>query len=118
MRKKKNKGPRHSREVDDLWRQRVRDKLKELGWKQSDLERESCVGKSTLSGLLGEKKKRKSCKFLEEIHEALGWPPPLPAIFDAFTMEWLSIWQRATQEQRNVLLRDAAAAAKKVTEGG
>lgn len=68
--------------VDQLWRDRVRERLAELGKKPAWLAAESGCPRSMLSELLAGK--RQGSTYVPEIHEVLGWPPPLgPLLYGA-----------------------------------
>jgi transcriptional regulator with XRE-family HTH domain len=87
--------------VDDLWRERVQERLQEKRWKPADLARESGCPPSMLSELLNGK--RTKTTYLPEIHEALDWPAPLGPLLSRDDEELLSIASKLTSEQRAAL---------------
>ncbi len=97
--------------VDDLWRGRVRERLDELAEltketrNQSWLATESGCPRSMLSELLSGE--RHQSTYLPEIHEALGWDPPLGPLLSHDDEELLKISKRLTAEQRARLLERA-----------
>lgn len=87
--------------VDDLWRTRVVDRLAELKKKQAWLATTSGCPRSMISELLSGK--RSNTTYLPEIHEALGWDPPLGPMLSRDDEELLKIARSLTPEQRAAL---------------
>ncbi len=92
-------------DVDNPWRARVTERLTELGKNPAWLARESGCPKSTLSELLDGT--RHTTTYLPEIHEALGFPPPLGPLLSQDDEELLRIAHRLTPEQKARLLERA-----------
>jgi hypothetical protein len=83
--------------VDDLWRDRVRDRLEEIKQNREWLANTSGCPKSMLSELLSGK--RQQTTYLPELHEALGWDPPLGPLLSKDDEELLSFARRLDKEQ-------------------
>lgn len=65
--------------VDDAWRRRVIERLREMGWTNARLAREARCPRSLLTELLrldDRGARRHQTPYLPEIHKALGWPEP------------------------------------------
>lgn len=84
--------------VDNLWRDRVHERLGELKKKQAWLATESGCPKSMLSELL--RGIHGSSTYLPEIHKALGWDPPLGPLLSRDDEELLKLARNLDPEQR------------------
>lgn len=84
--------------VDDPWRARVTERLKELNKNAAWLGEESGCGRSMVSELLSGT--RHSTTYLPEIHNALQWPPPLGPLLSKDDEELLVIARKLGPEQR------------------
>jgi len=93
--------------VDDVWRDRVRERLRELGKKPAWLAAESGCPKSMISELLSGK--RSNTTYLPEIHEALNLPMPHGPLMSADDEEILTLARLLTPEQRAKLVGRAEA---------
>ncbi len=94
-------------DVDGPWRTRVLERLSELGETPAWLARESGCPKSTLSELLSGL--RHTTTYLPEIHEVLGFPPPLGPLLSRDDEEILRYAHRLSPEQKARLLERAMA---------
>lgn len=84
--------------IDDTWRERVRERLIDKGWKQADLERASGCPRSMISELLSGQ--RNQTTYLPEIHDALGFEPPSGPLLSKDDEEMIVLSHMLTPEER------------------
>lgn len=94
-----------SKPVDDEWRTRAHERLVELKMTQAQWADKVGMPRSMLSELLSGK--RQSTTYLDELHEAIGWPAPLPPLASRDTGEMLYLWDRLDERERIRLLERA-----------
>lgn len=84
--------------VDDVWRVRIRDRLRELHHNQSWLAEQSGCPRSMISELLSGK--RSNTTYLPEIHAALDLPPPVGPLMSRDEEEIVNMSRQLEPEQR------------------
>lgn len=84
--------------IDDNWRKRVRAAMADRGWRQADLAREVGCRPSVISEILGGRVSQSP--YVSDIHERLGWEPPLPPVLSADAAELLYIWDHLDEVDR------------------
>lgn len=87
--------------MDKTWRDRVVERLKQMGKNRAWLADESGCPKSMVTELLNGT--RDSTTYLPEIHDALEWPAPLGPMLSKDDEELLAIAKRLNPEQRAAL---------------
>lgn len=97
----------HAYPVDDEWRSRVEERLKELGLKRSDLAKTVGCQRSLITELLQtnpHKNQRNHTTFLPEIHAALFWPAPQAVLGPSEVPELGYLYERLDDRGKAVVL--------------
>jgi hypothetical protein len=99
--------------VNDEWRARVEQRLVDLGWSRAKLAKEAGCPRSLITELLctdAEKRadpnkiQRNQTTYLPEIHLALSWPKPQPALAPGVVPELSYIYDKLDDRGRDAVL--------------
>lgn len=93
--------------IDDDWRRRVTDRIKEMEISQNELARLAKVSKASLSEALSKTSKQSTC--VPAIHRALGWPPPMPLVIAPDAAELLFLYDALSDFARGELIAELRA---------
>jgi transcriptional regulator with XRE-family HTH domain len=91
----------HQYPIDDDWKQRVRDRMKELEITQNELARQAKISKASLSAALATASLQSA--YVPEIHRALGWRIP-PLVLSPDVLEMVAQYDQLDSFDRGVFL--------------
>lgn len=91
--------------IDDEWRTRAAERLAEKGWTKAMWADTAGCPRSLITELLDGK--RSATTYLDELHQALDWPTPMPPLAAKDAGEMLYLWDRLDEVSRARLLERA-----------
>lgn len=96
--------------VDDAWRRRAIARMEELDMTRAGLAREAHCPRSLITALLSftpGPNQRNQTPYLKEIHKALRWPPPQPALAPGEVPELAYLFERLDEAGREAVVAAA-----------
>lgn len=92
------------------WRERVLEKIIELGITQNELARRAKISKTSLSDALNEASVQTTV--MPAIHKVLGWEPP-PLALTPDTLELLALYEQMSERDQGAMVERARANVEK-----
>lgn len=87
--------------IPEGWKERVLERIDELGISQNELARRAKIAKSSLSAALAPESVQTTV--MAEIHKVLGWDPP-PTQFSPDAMELIALYEQMNDLDRGEMI--------------